>query len=83
MNLSLDDTRRQLTGLAPNTWLGWSISAGDIDGDGKPEVISAPGAISGLMRSDLVGSDYKQSRTPRIRIQGTNAGWFWTQCIDC
>jgi len=48
-----------LEGVSPDSYLGWSLDVGDLDGDGSPEVVAgAPGANGGLGAVGVWGSNF-------------------------
>lgn len=69
---------RTLVGLEGDSWLGWSVDTGDINGDGYFEIVAgAPGGAKGAGEV-LVwdGREFAEDEmdAPRFRLRGEKAG---------
>ena len=78
-------THRVFRGETTDAWAGWSLTAGDLDGDGSPEVIvGAPGTLPARQDSQLAtgmvliydGAALRSRGTlqPRFRIRASETG---------
>ncbi|MDG1481019.1 MAG: integrin alpha [Myxococcota bacterium] len=69
---------RILYGLEDDSWLGWSVDTGDIDGDGYFEIAAgAPGGVAGAGEVFIWdGREFAEDGmdAPRYRLQGEEAG---------
>ena len=69
---------RTLYGLEDDSWLGWSIDTGDIDGDGYFEIVAgAPGAADGAGEVLIWdGREFAEDEMdqPRYRLRGESVG---------
>jgi hypothetical protein len=70
--------RRILSGLGEQHWAGWSVATGDLDGDGRDDLVAgAPGADDGAgMVLVWRGAELFTTRDgfPDVRLYGDGAG---------
>jgi len=72
-----DEAALVLEGLTAESWLGWAVALGDLDGDGMTDIAGgAPGASEAAGEVLVwMGRDLQNSSTrPRFRIQGLSSG---------
>ena len=72
-----DAALQTLSGITEESWLGWSLDTGDLNGDGYPEVVAgAPGARTSTGEVLIWdGAELLAGETlPRFRLVGETAG---------